>query len=126
MAKNVWGRDLQPCSMNPKTGFYRDGCCHTGKEDRGMHTVCAVMTEEFLRFSRAMGNDLVSPRPEYDFPGLLAGNRWCLCMGRWLEALEAGCAPPVVLDATHASVVEFVDREVLLAHAWEENNDGNS
>jgi uncharacterized protein len=124
MAKNVWGRELQVCSMNPKTGFFRDGCCHTSGEDRGMHTVCAVMTEEFLRFSRAMGNDLMTPRPEFDFPGLKAGQRWCVCLGRWQEALEAACAPPVVLEATHASVTEFVDREVLMAHAWEEKNEG--
>jgi uncharacterized protein (DUF2237 family) len=118
MAKNVLGDDLQPCSMNPKTGFFRDGCCNTSGDDRGMHTVCAVMTEEFLRYSRAMGNDLITPRPEFDFPGLKAGNRWCVCLGRWMEAREAGCAPPVVLDATHASVAEFVDRDVLMEHEW--------
>jgi uncharacterized protein (DUF2237 family) len=123
MAKNVWGHDLQACSMNPKTGFFRDGCCHTSADDRAMHTVCAVMTDEFLRYSRAMGNDLITPRPEFDFPGLKAGNRWCVCLGRWLEALDAGCAPPVDLDATHASVVEFVERDVLLAHAWNEGKD---
>ena len=118
MAKNVLGDDLQPCSMNPKTGFFRDGCCNTSGDDRGMHTVCAVMTEEFLRYSRAMGNDLITPRPEFDFPGLKAGNRWCVCLGRWMEAREAGCAPPVVLDATHASVAEFVDLDVLMEHEW--------
>ena len=84
-----------------------------------MHTVCAVMTDEFLRFSKAMGNDLITPRPEFDFPGLKAGQSWCVCLGRWVEALEAGCAPPVNLDATHASVAEFVDRDVLLAHSAE-------
>ncbi|MFM2221110.1 MAG: hypothetical protein RLZZ553_858 [Verrucomicrobiota bacterium] len=109
---------MQICSINPRTGFYRDGCCRTGQDDRGMHTVCAVMTEEFLRYSRAMGNDLVTPRLEFDFPGLRAGDRWCLCVGRWMEALDAGCAPLVCLDATHVSVLEFVDREVLMAHAW--------
>jgi uncharacterized protein (DUF2237 family) len=118
MAKNVLGGDLQSCSMNPKTGFFRDGCCNTSGDDRGMHTVCAVMTEEFLRYSRAMGNDLITPRPEFDFPGLREGNRWCVCLGRWMEAREAGCAPPVFLEATHASVAEFVDRDVLMAHAW--------
>jgi len=118
MAKNVLGDDLQPCSMNPKTGFFRDGCCNTSGDDRGMHTVCAVMTEEFLRYSRAMGNDLITPRPEFDFPGLKAGNRWCVCLGRWMEAREAGSAPPVVLDATHASVAEFVDLDVLMEHEW--------
>jgi uncharacterized protein (DUF2237 family) len=84
-----------------------------------MHTVCAVMTEEFLRYSRAMGNDLVTPRPDFDFAGLKAGNRWCVCLGRWLEALEAGCAPSVCLEATHVSVLEFVDLEILEAHAWD-------
>lgn len=100
------------------TGFYRDGYCHTCAEDRGMHTVCAVMTMEFLRFSRAMGNDLMTPRPEFDFPGLKEGDHWCVCLGRWIEALEAGCAPPMVLEATHASVSEFLDREVLQAHQY--------
>jgi uncharacterized protein len=118
MAKNVVGGVLEACSMDPKTGFFRDGCCHTSKEDTGMHTVCAVMTEDFLIYSKSMGNNLITPRLEFDFPGLKAGDRWCLCMGRWLEALEAGFAPPVVLEATHASVSEFIDRETLEAHAW--------
>lgn len=100
------------------TGFYRDGYCHTCAEDRGMHTVCAVMTMEFLRFSRAMGNDLMTPRPEFDFPGLKEGDHWCVCLGRWIEALEAGCAPPMVLEATHASVSEFLDRKVLQTHQY--------
>ncbi len=116
MAKNVLGGDLQACSMDPVTGFFRDGCCHTSKEDTGMHTVCAVMTEDFLIYSKSMGNDLMTPRLEYQFPGLKPGDRWCLCLGRWVEALDAGFAPPVVLEATHASVCEFVDRDVLDAH----------
>jgi uncharacterized protein (DUF2237 family) len=118
MAKNVLGGDLQACSMDPVTGFYRDGCCHTCKEDTGMHTVCAVMTEDFLVYSRSMGNDLTTPRPEFQFPGLKAGDRWCVCLGRWVEALDAGFAPPVVLEAVHASACEFIDREVLERHAW--------
>jgi uncharacterized protein (DUF2237 family) len=118
MAKNVLGGDLQGCSMDPVTGFFRDGCCHTSKEDTGMHTVCAVMTEEFLVYSRSMGNDLMTPRIEFQFPGLKAGDRWCLCLGRWVEALDAGIAPPVVLEATHASVCEFIDRNDLEMHAW--------
>jgi len=117
MAKNVLGTPLQSCSINPMTGFFRDGCCNTTKDDRGMHTVCAVMTEDFLLYSRSMGNDLLTSRPEFSFPGLKAGDRWCLCLGRWLEAHDAGFAPPVVLEATHASVTEFVDKEIWLANA---------
>ncbi|MDP0490838.1 MAG: DUF2237 domain-containing protein [Verrucomicrobiota bacterium JB023] len=117
MAKNVMGGDLEPCSMDPLTGFFRDGCCNTSGDDLGMHTVCAVMTADFLEFSKRNGNDLSTPRPEFKFPGLQAGDRWCLCLGRWLEALKENCAPEIVLEATHASVSEFVDREVLKAHA---------
>jgi len=98
------------------TGFYRDGYCRTGPGDTGLHTVCAVMTDRFLEFSRSRGNDLITPRPEWDFPGLRAGDHWCLCVGRWAEALEAGCAPPVVLEATHSSALEFVDLSDLMAH----------
>ena len=118
MAKNVLATELQACSLKPLTGFFRDGCCHTSKEDQGMHTICSVMTEDFLIYGKSMGNDLMTPRPEYQFPGLKAGDRWCVCLGRWLEAHEAGFAPPVVLEATHISVSEFVDMEVLRAHAW--------
>ncbi len=118
MAKNVLGGDLQACSMDPVTGFFRDGCCHTSMEDGGMHTVCAVMTEDFLIYSRSMGNDLMMPRIEFQFPGLKSGDRWCLCLGRWVEAMDAGFAPPVVLEATHASACEFIDRDVLERHAW--------
>lgn len=99
------------------TGFYRDGYCRTGPGDYGLHTVCAVMTEDFLRFSAAMGNDLSMPRPEMDFPGLRPGDRWCLCVQRWQEALEAGMAPQVVLEASHMSALEFVNREDLMAYA---------
>jgi len=116
-ASNVLGQPLQPCSFEPVTGFYRDGCCHTGPGDRGLHTVCTVMTAEFLQFSRAAGNDLSTPIPEYGFPGLQPGNRWCLCVTRWVEALEEGCAPQVVLAATHISALEYVALEDLQRHA---------
>ena len=108
-AKNVLGTELQPCSTDPMTGFYRDGCCNTGESDYGLHVVCVVMTEEFLEFSRAVGNDLSTPVPEFQFPGLKPGDRWCLCAERWKEAFDAGVAPPVILEATHISTLEFVD-----------------
>jgi hypothetical protein len=116
-SKNVLGGPLATCSMSPRTGFYRDGCCNTGRDDVGLHLVCAVMTEEFLRFSKMRGNDLSTPIPEYDFPGLQDGDRWCLCVLRWKEALTAGQAPQVILDATHISTLEFVDLEDLQEHA---------
>ena len=114
---NVVGGELQPCSGEPLTGFYRDGCCSTGPEDEGSHTVCAVMTEEFLTFSRLAGNDLSTPVPEWGFPGLQPGDRWCVCAARWLEAHHAGHAPPVVLGATHARALEVVPIEALTARA---------
>ena len=116
-ASNVLGTPLRPCSFEPLTGFYRDGCCHTGPGDRGLHTVCMQATAEFLRFSRGAGNDLSTPVPAYGFPGLQPGDQWCLCVTRWQEALEAGCAPPVVLAATHVSALEFVALEDLQKHA---------
>ena len=114
---NVVGGELLPCSNEPLTGFFRDGCCATGAEDEGSHTVCSVMTAEFLEFSRAAGNDLSTPRPEWGFPGLEPGDRWCVCAARWLEAHEAGFAPPVVLGATHARALEIVPIEALTAYA---------
>ena len=116
-AKNVLGTELQTCSTSPLTGFYRDGCCNTGKEDLGLHLVCIVATEEFLEFSAAVGNDLSTPIPEYGFPGLSEGDRWCLCVQRWKQALEAGRAPQVALESTHISSLEFVDLEDLQAFA---------
>jgi len=110
---NVFGEPLVPCSMQPLTGYYRNGCCDTGPDDRGLHTVCAVMTSEFLAFSKEMGNDLSTPLPEYGFPGLKEGDRWCLCALRWLEAYENGMAPKVVLEATHQLVLEFLPFEEL-------------
>jgi uncharacterized protein (DUF2237 family) len=114
---NVVGGELLPCGTDPVTGFYRDGCCSTGPEDVGSHSVCAVMTDEFLVFSRAAGNDLSTPRPDWGFPGLRAGDRWCVCAARWLEAHEAGVAPPVVLGATHRRALEVVPIEALTAAA---------
>lgn len=116
-AQNVLGTELRACSHDPETGFYRNGYCTTGPEDRGSHVVCAVMTETFLDFTKARGNDLSTPRPAYNFPGLNPGDRWCLCAARWREAYEEGCAPPVVLEATHPAVLDVVDLEALQAHA---------
>lgn len=116
-AKNVLGGDLQTCCTSPITGFYRDGCCNTGPGDVGLHLVCAEMTTEFLEFSASRGNDLITPIPEYDFPGLKAGDRWCLCALRWKEALETGMAPQAVLAATHISALEFIDLEDLTRYA---------
>lgn len=115
--KNVLGTALQVCSLDPITGFTRSGCCETGIDDRGSHTVCAQMTEEFLAFSISQGNDLSTPRPEYGFAGLQAGYRWCLCASRWLDASEAGFAPPVILEACHEKCLEIVSLADLKYHA---------
>jgi uncharacterized protein (DUF2237 family) len=117
VAKNVLGGDLEPCNLDPITGFYRNGCCDTGAEDAGVHVVCAEMTEEFLDFSVMQGNDLVTPVPAFGFPGLKPGDRWCLCAARWQDAYEAGVAPPVHLAATHARVLDWCDLAALKAHA---------
>ncbi len=114
---NVAGGELLPCSVEPLTGFHREGCCSTGPEDVGSHTVCAVMTEEFLAFSLATGNDLSTPRPEWGFVGLQPGDRWCVCASRWYEAYEAGVAPEVVLGATHRRALEVVPLEALTSRA---------
>jgi uncharacterized protein (DUF2237 family) len=116
-ARNVLGGPLAPCCTAPMTGFYRDGSCHTGPQDAGTHVVCARVTDEFLAFSRARGNDLVTPAPAFGFPGLKPGDGWCLCATRWREALAAGVAPPVVLAATHEKALEFVSLEDLKRHA---------
>jgi uncharacterized protein (DUF2237 family) len=115
-AQNVVGTELELCGREPLTGFFRDGHCATGPQDVGTHTVCAVVTEEFLHYTAAQGNDLVTPRPEFRFPGLKPGDRWCLCASRWAEALEAGVAPPVVLEATHSNSLKAVALEDLLKH----------
>ena len=116
--KNIFGQALQACCTAPMTGFYRDGFCRTDEFDRGSHTVCAVVTSEFLAFSKSRGNDLITPRPEYRFPGLKAGDKWCLCALRWKEALEAGCAPPIILEATNEKTLDFIVMEDLIAHAY--------
>lgn len=118
-ARNVLGTVLETCSTSPMTGFFRDGCCNTGMDDVGLHLVCAVMTDDFLEFSAEAGNDLSTPNPMFGFPGLKAGDRWCLCVQRWKQALDAGMAPQVNLRATHISALEFVDLEDLQAHAAE-------
>ena len=115
--RNVLGLPLAPCSREPLTGFFRDGCCRTGPDDVGVHTVCAVKTKDFLKFTVAAGNDLVTPRPEWGFPGLVEGDRWCLCASRWLEAAREGRAPPVVLESTHEKSLEVVPFELLKKHA---------
>ena len=114
--KNVLGTELQSCSEDPMTGFYRDGCCNTGAEDRGLHTVCVRVNAEFLEFSRSVGNDLSTPMPQYAFPGLQPGDQWCLCAARWKEAYDAGCAPAVILESTHMSTLEFASLEQLQEH----------
>ncbi len=117
-SKNVLGTELETCSTDPMTGFFRNGCCDTGPLDRGVHTVCSRVTAEFLEFSKARGNDLSTPRPEFAFPGLQPGDKWCLCAARWAEAFEAGKAPKVVLEATHEATLGVVSLEVLKAYAW--------
>ncbi|MEO1484204.1 MAG: DUF2237 domain-containing protein [Bacteroidota bacterium] len=114
--KNVLGTELQACCFEPKTGYYRDGYCKTGAEDTGTHVVCAIMTDEFLRFTRNRGNDLITPLPYFQFPGLKAGDKWCLCVSRWKEAVIEGLAPPVVLEGTHAKALDYVSFESLLEH----------
>ncbi len=116
---NVLGGVLEPCSLMPVTGFYRNGCCDTGPEDRGMHTVCAVMTAEFLALSKYLGNDLSTPRPEFGFAGLKPGDRWCLCAGRFLQAHDEGAAPKVRLAATHKRTLDVVPLDVLRPYALE-------
>lgn len=117
MQTNVFGLPLEECSNNPLTGFYRDGCCNTGKDDPGIHTVCVEVTREFLEFSASRGNDLSTPLPQYNFPGLKEGDRWCLCAARWKEAFDAGMAPKVVLEATNEKTLEIVSLEELLPFA---------
>ena len=123
---NVLGTELQPCSSAPETGYLRDGHCRHLPEDRGRHEMCAVVTQEFLEYSRDQGNDLVTPRPEFDFPGLHPGDCWCLCVGRWLEAREAGCAPPLVLAATNEAVLDDVPMETLRAYEADGDVDGGT
>lgn len=126
LAHNVLGGELQACSFDPLTGFFRDGCCHTVDEDLGAHVICARVTREFLDFSAARGNDLSTPQPQARFAGLKPGDRWCLCASRWLEALQAGVAPPVVLEATHEKALQRVPLDVLQQHAWRRAEDGST
>jgi uncharacterized protein (DUF2237 family) len=121
-ASNVLGTPLQSCCTDPVTGYYRNGKCHTGPGDHGLHVICVQMTDEFLEFGRERGNDLITPNPLYQFPGLKEGDRWCLCLSRWVEALQAGCAPHIYLKSTHISALEFVDLDDLKKYAldWEE------
>ena len=125
LSRNVLGGPLVPCSYDPLTGFYRDGCCETDADDHGTHVVCARVTAAFLQFSRENGNDLSTPHPQWRFAGLKPGDRWCLCVQRWLEALRAGVAPPVVLDSTHAAALQYVSLDVLLQHDWHKTADGS-
>lgn len=113
---NVLQTPLESCSSNPKTGFYRDGFCTTGPDDGGIHVVCSAVTREFLEFSKSQGNDLITPAPQFGFPGLKPGDRWCLCASRWKEALDANVAPPVILESTHSKALEFVSLEDLKKH----------
>ncbi|GAB7091233.1 DUF2237 domain-containing protein [Halorubrum luteum] len=117
--RNVYGGELEPCSTDPETGYLRDGHCRDVDGDVGEHTLCAVMTAEFLEYSRTQGNDLITPRPEFAFPGLEPGDRWCVCVGRWLEAVEADVAPPVVMEATNESVLSRVDPDRLRVHEFD-------
>ena len=116
-AKNVLGGELKVCCTSPMTGFYRNGKCETGSQDRGLHIVCAEVNAKFLAFSKERGNDLSTPLPMYDFPGLKPGDRWCLCASRWREALDVGLAPPIVLESTHEAMLKYFPLEVLKEHA---------
>ena len=118
MEKNVFGEPLQICCTKPMTGYFRDGLCRTISEDRGTHTVCAIMTNDFLAFSALQGNDLITPMPYYEFPGLKVGDKWCLCASRWVEAEKAGKAPKVILEATHEKTLEYTTIETLIKHAF--------
>jgi uncharacterized protein (DUF2237 family) len=124
--RNVVGGELEPCGNDPVTGFFRDGCCTTGPQDVGSHTVCAVMTTEFLEHQRRVGNDLVSPRPEYSFPGLVAGDRWCVVAARWLQAYRDGAAAPIVLASTNEAALQIVPLEALRKHAVDVPDDPGS
>jgi len=116
--KNIFGEELKPCSNKPLTGYYRDGCCNSGNDDAGAHTVCIVASSEFLEFSTSVGNDLSTPRPEWNFPGVKPGESWCLCASRWVEAWKAGVAPLIVLEATHEKTLEYFPLKELVKYAY--------
>jgi uncharacterized protein (DUF2237 family) len=118
MHKNIYGEKLIPCSTKPLTGYYRNGCCDTDSDDAGVHSVCVVVTTDFLVYSHSIGNDLVTPMPEWNFPGLVSGDRWCLCASRWVEAWKAGMAPLVVLEATHEKTLDYVPLDELVKYAF--------
>tara|TARA_B100000003_G_C10798286_1_gene317792 strand:+ start:362 stop:730 length:369 start_codon:yes stop_codon:yes gene_type:complete len=122
MERNVFGEPLEICCLKPMTGYFRDGSCRTDNEDIGTHTVCAVMTEDFLRFSAQMGNDLSTPIPHYKFPGLKEGDKWCLCVNRWIEAEKAGKAPKLILEATHEKTLEYTKLDLLVKYAFLKND----
>lgn len=124
--RNVLGGPLRACSFAPLTGFFRDGCCRTRGEDEGLHVICTRVTQEFLSYSLSQGNDLITPRPEWRFPGLKPGDRWCVCAARWMQAWKAGVAPPVVLDCTHEKALEVVPLEVLQAYAYQPVRPGSA
>ena len=115
---NIYSEPLEECSFDPLTGFFRSGCCETSDQDAGKHTVCAVMTEDFLMFSASMGNDLITPIPYYQFPGLKEGDKWCLCVNRWIEAEKAGKAPKLILEATHEKTLKYTKLDLLVKHAF--------
>jgi uncharacterized protein (DUF2237 family) len=117
MQKNIFGELLETCSKKPLTGFYRDGCCNTGEDDYGVHAVCVIVNKEFLEFSAAAGNDLSTPHPEWDFPGLIPGDRWCLCAERWVEAWKAGVPPLIIPEATHEKMLDFFPLKELVKYA---------
>ena len=116
--KNIFGEPLEICCTNPMTGYFRDGLCRTVSQDTGTHTVCAVMTDEFLKFSASMGNDLITPMPYYQFPGLKAGDKWCLCVSRWIQAHKAGKAPMLILEATHEKTLDYTELNTLVKYAF--------
>lgn len=122
MERNVFGEPLEICCLKPMTGYFRDGSCRTDNEDIGTHTVCAVMTEDFLNFSAQMGNDLSTPIPYYKFPGLKEGDKWCLCVNRWIEAEKAGKAPKLILEATHEKTLEYTKLDLLVKYAFLKND----
>ena len=114
---NIHGKPLELCSQDPLTGFFRNGCCDTDNHDRGLHTVCVILTDEFLKFSLEVGNDLSTPRPEFDFPGLKPGQKWCLCANRWLEAYESGVAPPIITESTNIKTLDIIDFETIALYS---------
>ena len=114
---NIHGRPLELCSQDPLTGFFRNGCCDTDNHDRGLHTVCVILTDEFLKFSLEVGNDLSTPRPEFDFPGLKPGQKWCLCANRWIEAYESGVAPPIITESTNIKTLDIIDFETIALYS---------